>query len=113
VKRIALIMAILLLASIPASAQGTATIQRHVITAGGASSGQLVGAIGQPVAGTVTGPGGMLCSGFWCGDLVSARVGKASLIYSVTFGQIGIVIVLLIWLSIRGGGWLYGVARGG
>ena len=52
-----------------------------------------------------------LCSGFWCDDSIRARVGKASLIYSVTFGQIGIIVVLLIWLAVRNGGWLYGIAR--
>jgi len=111
-KQVMLIAVILLLASIPASAQGTAIIQRHVITSGGASGGQLVGAIGQPVAGTVTISGRTLCSGFWCGDSVGARVGKAILIYSATFGQLGIAVVLLIWLAVRSGGWLYGIAKG-
>jgi len=111
VKRAVLITAILLLASIPASAQGTSGIQRHVIVSGGSTNGNLVGAIGQPVAGTVMASSGALCSGFWCDDSIIARVGKANLIYSVTFGQIGIVIVLLIWMAVRNGGWLYGIAR--
>lgn len=94
-KRAALIMAILLLASIPASAQGTARITRHVIASGGCvTSCKVVGAIGQPVAGTLT-MKGTLCSGFWCPGLKAAIIQTARVIYRLTFGNIGVTVVAL------------------
>ena len=89
---VALIVAILLLASIPANAQGTARIQRHVITSGGLTSGRLVGAMGQPVAGTLTAKS-TLCSGFWCPGLGEAILQAARILYRLTFGNIGVTVV--------------------
>jgi len=94
-KRAALIAAILLLASIPASAQGTARITRHVIASGGLTSGRLVGAMGQPVAGTLTAQSGTLCSGFWCPGLGEAILQAARILYRLTFGNIGVTVVAL------------------
>lgn len=89
-----LITAVLLLANIPANAQGSTRIQRHVIASGGTTSGQLVGAIGQPVAGTLT-MKGTLCSGFWCPGLRAAILQTARVIYRLTFGNIGVTVVAL------------------
>jgi hypothetical protein len=92
-KRTALIMVILLLASIPVSAQGTARIQRHVIASGGSTNGRLVGAMGQPMAGTLTAKSTTLCSGFWCPGLREAIVQAARILYRLTFGNIGVMVV--------------------
>jgi hypothetical protein len=94
-KRAALVAAILLLAGIPASAQGTVRIQRHVIASGGLTSGRLVGTIGQPVSGTLTVSSGTLCSGFWCPGLREAIVQAARILYRLTFGNIGVTVVAL------------------
>jgi len=111
-KRVALIAVILLLASIPASAQGTARIQRHVIAAGGITSGRLVGTIGQPVAGTVTASSGTLCSGFWCPSrTIIAQIGSAIISYRITFGQVAIMAASIVWLAIIGVRWAYDLAH--
>lgn len=96
-KRTALIVVILLMSGIPASAQGTtAIIQRHVIASGGLTSGRLVGAMGQPVAaGILTISSGALCSGFWCPSLREAILQAARIIYRLTFGNIGMTVVAL------------------
>jgi len=92
-KRAALIMVILLLAGIPVSAQGTSRITRHVIASGGMTSGRLVGAMGQPVAGTLTAKSGELCSGFWCPGLGEVILQAARILYRLTFGNIGVTVV--------------------
>jgi hypothetical protein len=94
-RRAAFIVAIMLLAGIPASAQGTARIQRHTIASGGSTNGRLVGAIGQPMAGSVTAKSGTLCSGFWCPGLRAAIIQAARVIYRLTFGNIGVTVVAL------------------
>lgn len=103
-KRAALIVVILLLASIPASAQGTARIQRHVIASGGPTNGRLVGTIGQPVVGTLTISSGTLCSGFWCPGLIEAIIHAARILYRLTFGNIGVTVVasaLVVLVALR------------
>ena len=94
VKRAMLIMVILLLAGIPVSAQGTSGIQRHVIASGGSTNGNLVGAIGQPMAGKLTVSSGTLCYGFWCHDLSDVIIQPARVIYRITFGNIGVMVVV-------------------
>jgi hypothetical protein len=100
-------MAILLLVSIPASAQGTANISRHVVSGGGRASGNLVGAIGQPVAGMVEN----LCSGFWCPGTIVAQIGSAVLSYRITFGQAAIMAASIVWLAAIGARWVYDSAH--
>ena len=100
-------MAILLLASIPASAQGTPIISRHVITGGGRASGNLVAAIGQPVAGMMEN----LCSGFWCPGTIIAQIGSAVISYRITFGQAAIMAASIMWLAVVGARWAYDSAH--
>jgi hypothetical protein len=103
-KRAVLITVILLLTSIPASAQGTSKIQRHVIASGGATNGHLVGAIGQPVVGTLTVSSKTLCSGFWCPGLRAAILQTTRIVYRLTFGKLSVTVVasaLVVLVALR------------
>lgn len=109
-KRVFVIIVLaMVLLNFPASAQGTSHIQRSVIANGG-GIGRLSGAIGQPVAGTVS-DHGSLCSGFWCGFRTPSGTGlvppsgtTVRLAYRFTFGQIGIglmAMTLICLVAIR------------
>ncbi len=110
-KRAMLIMVILLLAGIPVNAQGTSGIHRHVIASGGSTNGNLVGAIGQPVAGTMMVSSGTLCSGFWCPGTIVAQISSAVISYRITFGQAAIMAASIVWLAIIGVRWAYDLAH--
>ncbi len=108
-----IIVSAMLLFAIPASAQGTLNISRSVIANGGAASSRLSGAIGQPVAGTMT-THGSLCSGFWCGFRTPSGIGlqppsgaSLKLIYRLTFGQLGIGMVALVLICLVTVRWIY------
>ncbi len=93
-KFVVVILAIVLLLIVPsAAAQGSWTINRHVIGAGGVTGTQLMATLGQPVAGRIN----QLCSGFWhgCTAATVTTVGLATLTARYTFGQIGIGVVIL------------------
>lgn len=109
-KRAATILVIVLLLIVPgASAQGAGQITRHVISAGGTSSGRLWGIIGQPVAGRLE----RLCSGFWCGYTSAAAtiVGVATVLAHYTFGDVGIGAMILVTLALVGSRGIYDIVR--
>jgi len=111
VKVTATIFAIMLMLIIPsASAQGSWYIQRHVIGTTGATSAQIWGTMGQPVAGWIT---DRLCSGFWCGypGTITTIVGVATVLARYTFGDVGIGAMILVTLVLVGSRSVYDVVR--
>jgi hypothetical protein len=111
VKVTATIFAIMLMLIIPsASAQGSWYIQRHVIGTTGATSAQIWGTMGQPVAGWIT---DRLCSGFWCGyaSVTATIVGVATVLAHYTFGDVAIGAMILITLALVGSRGIYDVVR--
>jgi hypothetical protein len=72
-----ILTSLLLLTSI-VLAQGSLDLSWHVVAGGGGqmqSAGHtLMGTIGQPSAGTMSGSSSTLCSGFWCGAIAEYRI---------------------------------------
>lgn len=104
----------LLLVADSSSAQGGSRITRNVVAAGGAVTGRLSGAIGQPVVGvSASSSWATLCSGFWCDEHTSSsHVGRSKMLYRSTFGQAAIMAAFIALIAIMGARWSYDMAHG-
>jgi hypothetical protein len=107
--RISIVVACLVLGGVAyiASAQVMQIIERRVIGAGGSSAGRITGTFGQAFASVPA----RSCAGFWCGELNLAAVGQAIILYTFTFGQVGIAAAALLFLALYATRSIYDLAR--
>lgn len=82
------------------------TLEAEVIASGyTTATGALIAldaTLGQAIVGQVSSSPVAACWGFWCQPSTWwAEVAKGHLIYQVSFGQAGIIVMLVVWLAVR------------